>query len=158
MAQGERSRRARWTVLARVGVRLCAVPLLHVVETMRPLAIAPVADVPSFVRGLAVIRGRALPVVSLATLLGEPEGQARRFLVVRLGVDDSRHVALLVDDVVGVRGLQAAELGAVSPLTAGARPELIEAVGTLDAQLLVLLRAARLLSDDEWRTLEAHAP
>src|SRR6185436_6230529 len=47
----------------RVGGLLCALPLEHVEETMRPLAIEAIAGGPAFVRGLAVVRGAPIPAV-----------------------------------------------------------------------------------------------
>jgi purine-binding chemotaxis protein CheW len=61
-----------------VGVkgRLCAVPLTHVIEIMRPLPVEPISDVPLFVQGVSIIRGIPTPVVDLGALLGAPNGPA----------------------------------------------------------------------------------
>jgi hypothetical protein len=45
--------------VVRVGARVCALPLHHVVETMRPLPIDPVVGTPAFISGVSVIRGIA---------------------------------------------------------------------------------------------------
>jgi purine-binding chemotaxis protein CheW len=82
---------AGWALLTRVGGRLCAVPLAHTVETMRLLPVSPLGDAPPFVRGLAIIRGAAVPVVDLGALLGEPAGAVTRLVLVR--VDESRRRA-----------------------------------------------------------------
>jgi purine-binding chemotaxis protein CheW len=144
-AVGERA------LLCRVGGLLCALPLEHLVETMRPLAVQPLAGSPPFVRGLAVIRGAPLPVVDAAMLLGGSDGAATRFVTLKTG---SRHVALAVGEVVGVRALPAAELHALPPLAGEMAAEAVAAIGAADEALLVVLRSARLVPDATWAALE----
>jgi purine-binding chemotaxis protein CheW len=130
-------------IVARVAARLCALPLGQVVETMRLLPVEPVADAPPGVIGLSIIRGVAVPVVDLAVLLGGSEPPTRVILL-RVG---ERLVALAVAELVGVRRLDADLLAATPPLLQLARAELIESIGVLDAQLVLVLRAARLLPE-----------
>jgi len=135
-----------------VGVkgRLCAVPLTHVIEIMRPLSVELISDVPSFVQGISIIRGIPTPVVDLGALLGTPNGVADRFVTLRVG---ERQVALCVDSVVGVRELDVSKIGEFPPLLQGASKDAIEAMGTLDEQLLVVLRTGWELPDEVWQTL-----
>jgi purine-binding chemotaxis protein CheW len=144
-------RRAALVVAA--GSRACAVPLAHVIETMRPLPIEAVPGMPSFVRGLAIIRGAAVPVVDLADATGAAETRApTRFVLLRLG---SRRAALAVSAVVGVRDLDVASLEQMPPLLRGTGANLVEAIGLLDAELLVVLHASRLLPEETWDRLDA---
>jgi purine-binding chemotaxis protein CheW len=138
------------TVFLVVGVaaRFCAVPLQHVVETMRPLPIEVTAGAPSFVRGLSIIRGTPVPVVDLRLLLGIPPEDGTRFVALRIG---ERRVALLVDEVVGIRRLDGSSLDQLPPLLRDARGGLVQELGTLDTQLLMVLRASHLLPDDTWQ-------
>jgi purine-binding chemotaxis protein CheW len=140
-------------LFCRVRDRLCALPLAHVVETMRPLGVEPLAAMPSFVRGLARIRGVAVPVVDAGALLGAKAAAcATRFVTLRAG---ERTVALAVEEVLGVRTLAGASLVELPPLVRDANDELVAAVGTLDAELLVVLRAARLVPAELWDALES---
>jgi len=134
------------SLVCRVEARLCALPLEHAVETMRPLAVEPVVGAPPFVRGLAVVRGEPLPVVDAARLLGLQEGPIGRFVTVAVGV---RRVALAVDAVVGVRRFPPGSLRALPPLLHEAAGDVVDAIGLLDSALLLVLRSARLLPDDE---------
>jgi len=45
------------SLLVATGSVTCAIPIEHVSETMRPLPVEPIGAVPSFLLGLAIIRG-----------------------------------------------------------------------------------------------------
>jgi purine-binding chemotaxis protein CheW len=152
-AEAKRSddnRHAR-SVVCRVGARICALPVEVVIETMRPLPIEPVAGVPAFVVGLAIIRGQPVPVVDAARLLGAVATEPTRFVTIRVR---SRCIALAVDAVVGVRTIDAGALGQLPPLLAGVGRDVITAVGTLDAQLLLVLESTRVIPIDVWSALD----
>ncbi len=73
-------------LLCRVRSWFCALPVVHVEETMRPLPIGPLAGAPDFVAGLSIIRGRPTPVVDTGALLGARDAATpRRLVVLRLG-------------------------------------------------------------------------
>ena len=139
-------------IVVLVGARACAFPLHHVAETMRPLPIKAVAGTPGFVRGVSVIRGTPTPVVDLKALLENSENSPSYGRFVTLKLDD-RRVAIGVDSVVGLRNLDSAQLGALPPLLRDVTADLIESFGTCDAQLLLVLRAARIVPDEVWTTL-----
>jgi purine-binding chemotaxis protein CheW len=144
----------RPALIVTVGARACAIPLHHVAETMRPLPIEPFAEMPDFVRGVSVIRGAPVPVVDLKALLenGETSATYGRFVTLKLG---ERRVAIGVDTVVGLRTLDSAQLGELPPILRDVTAGLIEAIGTRDAQLLVVLRSARIVPHEVWATLAA---
>lgn len=132
-------------LLCRVHGSLCALPLEHAAEVMRPLPIRSLDAAPEGVLGVAVIRGAGVPVVSGAALLGKKGlGGAGRFVVLAV---EGRHVALAVDDVLGVRRIPAHVLGAVPPLLSQSARG-VSAIGALDAGLLLVLDAARLVPED----------
>jgi purine-binding chemotaxis protein CheW len=114
---------------------------------MRPLPIESVSGGREFVCGVAVIRGAPVPVVDLEVVLGSTERDARptRFVTVQA---DGQSVALAVGAVVGVREIEASEFQELPPLLRDTRSDLIEAVATADARLLLVLRAARLIPDE----------
>lgn len=142
-------------LLCRVQTRRCAIPLEHAVETMRPLPVEPVADAPHFIRGLAVIRGAPIPVVDAARLLGAPETRPARFVTLVTG---ERQVALAVDDVLGIRPISASSLQELPPLLQEAAADAVAAIGTLDADLLLVLRSARLVPEALWQAMEPSGP
>jgi purine-binding chemotaxis protein CheW len=141
----EADRKSDLSLICRVRKRLCALPLEHVIETLRPLPIEPVAGAPSVVLGLAVIRGIPLPVVDAGRLFGEEGSQPERFVTLVVG---ARRIALAVDSVLGVRTVMQDSLHALPPLLREADDDVITAIGLLDAELLLVLRTARLLPEE----------
>ena len=101
-------------LICRLEKALCAIAVEHVSAMMRPLPIEPLAAMPRFVQGVAVIRGAPIPVVDAAMLLGAVSFHATgRFVALR-----ALHprVALAVEDVLGTRDLSAASVQDLPPL------------------------------------------
>jgi purine-binding chemotaxis protein CheW len=122
---------------------LCAMPAQHIVETMRPLAVEPLAATSDFVLGLSTIRDRSVPVVDVGALLGAgSERHCTRFIVLRV---ENRFVALAVGAVQGVRKASLQSLQDLPPLLGEAAH--IASVGALDSAFLLVLRAGRILAD-----------
>lgn len=140
------------SLVCRVLTRLCALPLEHVSETMRPLPVEPVAGVPAPVAGVAIIRGAPVPVIDVACVLAGRASHPTRFVTVNVG---ARRVALAVDKVIGVRTIPTEALNELPPLLRDASTDVVAAIGTLDTQLLVVLRSARLIPEPVWSALAA---
>lgn len=139
-------------LLFRVRTRLCALPIAHILETMRPLPVESVAAAPGFVRGVALIRGVPTPVVDAGALIGAEEpADFTRFVTLRSGESG---VALAVEEVLGVRDVPPASLRRLPPLLRDAGTEILSALGALDAELLTMLKLARTLTDRIARGLE----
>ncbi|HUQ94029.1 MAG TPA: chemotaxis protein CheW [Bryobacteraceae bacterium] len=139
-------------VIVRAGTLTCALPVSQVVETMRPLPVEPLANAPRFVRGLAIIRGAPVPVVDLGALLGaNTDCPPARFVTVCAA---ERRVALAVDEILGVRDLEPFSISALPPLLREARCEIIEALGSLDVELLLVLKAGGVIPPDVWDTID----
>ena len=139
---------AATVLLVTAGLRTCAVPVDHVLETMRPLPVDAIAGLPAAVRGVALIRGTPVPVVDLARLLGDARDHAHgRFVTLKLG---ERSAALAVSTVSGVQRLDLQRMQQLPPLLRDTESELIEAIGISDAQLMLVLRAARIVPDGAW--------
>jgi purine-binding chemotaxis protein CheW len=135
-------------LLCRVSSHRIGLPIDQVVETMRPLPAERLSGAPDFVRGVSVIRGVAVPVVDVGRLVAGEASRAERFVIVRAA---QRTVALAVDRVDGLCTLPPESFHALPPLLRSSRAEIIEAIGRLDRELLLMLRGAHLLPDDVWR-------
>jgi len=139
-------------LVCQVGTRRCALPIDHVTETMRALPCEPLAGAPAFVLGVAVVRGCAVPVVDAGLLLGAtPVGGAR---FVSLAVE-GRTVALAVDAVLGVTPMADDAVHQLPPLLEVATGAVIEALGVLDSELLIVLRESRLVPESVWSLIAA---
>jgi len=138
-------------LICRVRTICAALALNNVVETMRPLPVEPFAGAPSFVRGLAVIRGAPTPVVDLGLLLGcrEP-AEPTRFVTLAVG---ERRVAVAVEGVEGMREFASDAAQELPPLLKDASAGAVAAVRALDAELMVVLSAARVIPEQVWREL-----
>ncbi len=123
-------------------------------ETLRALPIAPVAGEPPFLLCLAVIRGEPTPVGELAKLLASDHTKVDRTRLATLEPAD-RRVAFAVEQVIGVRKLDAQELNKLYPLLKSADLQLIESISSSDQQLLVVLHAARLIPEEEFPRVAA---
>jgi purine-binding chemotaxis protein CheW len=140
------------TLVCRVRDLRVAIDLAFISETMRPLSVSAVAGMPSFVAGLAVVRGVPTVVVDAGALLASAGAPAwTRFVALR---STAGPVVLAVEAVVGVRALDVASLRALPPLLGLAHTETVAAIGVRDRELLVLLDAARVVPDAVWTALE----
>lgn len=139
-------------LLCRIRQQRCAVRLRHVVEIMRPLPLQPIAGTAEFVLGVALIRGVPTPVLDCGALLGETAPpQHTRWVTIRCA---ERVAALALEDVLGVRQLPA-QIDDLPPLLRG--NEAIDAIASLDAELVLVLGDARLVPDSLWLSLERQA-
>src|SRR5262249_54456304 len=121
----------------------CAVPLSDVIETMRPLPARPLSGMPPFVRGLAAIRGEAVPVIDLGSLVaGQGDSDVKRYVTIRSG---ARPVALGVEEGVGGRLLEPERMAGPPALLHDAGGRLVEAVAALGEGVLMILDGSRLL-------------
>ncbi len=139
-------------LLVRVTGALCALPLAEVVETLRPRPVETLENTPDFILGMACIRGAAVPVVLLSALFhgGDRRDPLTRFVTLRVG---QRSIALAVESVVGIADLSDHVFDNLPPLLKSVRTEFIQALGTVDAEFLVLLDTARLVPDSVWQAL-----
>ncbi len=144
---------AKLSLLCRMRSQLCAVPLEYVAETMRPMPVTPLAGSPPFVRGMSVIRGTAIPVIDAGSLLGSvTPASPTRFITLKT---QGKHVALAVEEVIGIRSLAAVAANDLPPLLRSANADLVSAVGMLDKELLLVLQTARIVPDSVWQLMQA---
>jgi len=93
-----------------------------------------------------------VPVVDLGLLLGVEQVRATRLVALRVG---ARTVAAAVGAVLGVRTL--AGDGTLPPLLKEAGHGAIQALGSIDRELLLVLEGARLVPEALYAQLEPGA-
>jgi purine-binding chemotaxis protein CheW len=134
----------------RVREHLCALPLDHVVETMRLLPVKAFIGVPDAIRGLTVIRGEPTPVVEMGLFLDGVAGSPTRFVTVRTG---THCVALAVESIMGLHYFPLDIVKETPPLLREADTHAVAAVGTLDTELMLVLNTAHLVPDSVWELI-----
>ena len=133
------------------GSKNWAIPVVHVIESMRLPRVEAITGAPSFLLGLTVIRGESVPVVQLGSLFGDVgKATSQRLVSLRVG---QRTVAIAVAAVVGVADLDMATMAELPPLLREARLDAVEAIGVRDDELLLVLRATRLVPEAVWGAL-----
>src|SRR3712207_560509 len=135
------------SLVFRAGSLLCALRIEDVIETMRPLAVHPLAGTPPFVSGICIMRGAPTLVVDVARLLGGETAPVHRFVAVRT---DRGPVAFAIGEIQGVRPVRADPDARREALLGDAPARLVAAVGTLDAEPVLVLQSMRLVPDEVW--------
>jgi purine-binding chemotaxis protein CheW len=107
--------------------------------------------VPQFVLGVATIRGSPTPIIAAAQLLGLDAGRPTRLVTIKIR---DRIAAIAVDEVLGVRMIQADSLAGVPPLLRDASPGVVATIASLDAELMLVLEASHVVPESVWNTLE----
>jgi purine-binding chemotaxis protein CheW len=128
-------------LLFRIGDVHGAIPIVHVIETLRPLPVTPVDGVSPAVLGLAIIRGARTPVVDVGAILGVT-ATPTRFVTVR---SDAGQAALAVDEVLGLATFDEAALAERPPLVTPEREAFFGSTLQRDRQLFLVLDAARVV-------------
>jgi len=143
MMDGKSGSQDSW-LLCRAGSHLCALPLAHVVEVMRPLPVEPLADAPAFLRGISVVRGAPVAVIDLGHLLGQAKTAPTRLVTVRVG---GRVLGLAVAEVIAVRREDEVGPHAAVPLLGQVAHDAVSTIGTLDSEVLLFLEELRVLAE-----------
>ncbi|MEW5913985.1 MAG: chemotaxis protein CheW [Thermodesulfobacteriota bacterium] len=130
-----------------------ALPLAIVERVLRAVEITPLPKAPEIVRGVINLRGRVIPVVDIRRRFGLPARTLR--LDDRLLVAQASHrpVALVVDEVVGLRRLAQEQTQDSEPALSFA-PHL-KGVAKLEDGLALIYDLDQFLSLDEQKALDA---
>jgi purine-binding chemotaxis protein CheW len=101
------------------------------------------------------MRGAPVPVVDLGLLVGKQQTPGGRLVAIKAG---NRTIALLVDEVIGIRSFNAAVFNELPPLLRDVASETVAGIGALDSEMLLMLRVARIVPEDVLSDLETAGP
>jgi purine-binding chemotaxis protein CheW len=138
----------------RLGSDYFAVDIFAVERVLRYQTPTAVPNVPEWIEGVIEYQGRVLPVVNLRRrfqLPAVPATAETRVLVLKSG---SEWVGAVVDAVLEVASFDEALLSPPPALFRGLASEYLRGIVRLGDRLLIFLEVERLLSSDEWLTLE----
>lgn len=149
------------SVIFELGQTRCALPIDRVVEIGEVPKITPVPNVPSWLAGVANLRGDVLAVIDLCALVGLPpfdrERRRGRLLVVRSSAGPKGEVAagLWVDAVHGVSQLARTGLAPPGGPVDDALAALLEGVLVHEGRLLAAIDLDILFAHPELKGLRA---
>ncbi|MBN1285274.1 MAG: purine-binding chemotaxis protein CheW [Anaerolineae bacterium] len=131
------------TLLVTLRNETYAIPITSISYVEDSIPVIPVPCVPSFVAGIANLRGHIIPVLDLAELLGIPGSSSAADILVRAS-NDEMTVAFRVEAVGEVAALALADLDPIPDILDAAKPEYLS--GTFPNGV-VLLNVDAILSD-----------
>jgi purine-binding chemotaxis protein CheW len=136
-------------VTFRLGEDLFAADINEVERVLRYSQPTPVPNVPEWVQGVVEYRSRVVPVIDLRTRFGltarKPDGATRLMVLTA----ETEWIAAVVDAVLEVVPISAAQLAPPPPLFRGLSAEFLRGILRRDEQLVIVLDVARLLSVSE---------
>src|SRR5688500_3925722 len=143
---------SREVLVSEVGGQRYGLPIVDVLELVRPVAITPLPNAPAVIEGIVNVRGRVLPVLDVRArfrLPAKPLEPSDHFIVAAAGprgvilrVDRATHLALVDEDTIQ------------APETLGAGPGYLEGVAQVDGGLVLIHDVAAFLSASEAASLD----
>jgi purine-binding chemotaxis protein CheW len=114
-----------------------AIPLEHVLEVFRMVAVTPLLEAPSWVRGVIDIRGRVVPVIDLRVKLGMPVRETDLSTPIVMVETGSAVAGLVIDEVLEVLSIPSE---AVVPLDPAAGPtRVLTSLARMGGRLVLVL-------------------
>jgi len=132
-----------------IGDEEYAIDIMKIDSVTEMLKIMKLPGLPTFVKGVANLRGEVIPILNTRTKFGltsKPDDSKDRIVIILVG---NKKVGMIVDEVKEVLTLQDEQLEE-TPSTAGASSaRFISAIAKLDNRMLIILDIDKILSEDE---------
>jgi purine-binding chemotaxis protein CheW len=135
-------------VIFRVGSQAFALNIFQVERVLRYQEATPLPGAPPFLEGVFAYGDRPIPLVDLRKRFAEPARIRDETRVIVLGQDEGS-LGIVVDAVLAVRKVAAAEIVPPSPALRGLAAECVQATIVADGRTIVVLAAGRLLTTTE---------
>ena len=122
-----------------------AIYILVIQEIARPIAVTHVPRVPAYIRGIANLRGRVIPILDLHTRLGLSAfvpGSRNRFVICHT---ESGEVGILADKVNDVVELKRNKLQPPPAKIAASGSGFITHIGRVGGRILIVLDTEKIL-------------
>lgn len=126
-----------------------AVDIMRISQIIQPQPIRPVPRAPEYIDGVVELRGAVIPIMDLRRRFGlEPESVARgtKFIIVRF---QGRFVGFVVDRVIGVHRVPAADIRATPEWIAGPEAAVFTGVCRREDHLVLLIDLAVLITSSD---------
>lgn len=136
-----------------VGREMFAVGILNVKEIIEYDNLTAIPMMPNFIRGVINLRGAVVPVIDLgARFSGSVSSVQRRtcIVIVEVTQDDEKHdLGVMVDAVVEVLEIPAADIEPAPSFGAQIRADFIAGMGKITGKFVIILDIQRVLSVEE---------
>ena len=139
----------------RIGKQHCVTAMDDIAEVLTEPAATRLPGVKPWVRGVANVRGRLLPLVDLSAFLGEQgtrDQRQRRVLVIEKG---EIYLGLIVDDVFGMQHFNAETFRLDSELQVSTIANYVQGCYEHAKRQWVVFRPVQLIEDDNFYTVAA---
>jgi purine-binding chemotaxis protein CheW len=131
------------------------IEILKVQEIRGYDAVTPIANTPSFIKGVVNLRGKIVPIVDLRIKFNLGKVGYDEFTVVIILNLSGRVVGIVVDGVSDVMALKEDQLRDVPSLVTNIDTKYIVGLATVDQQMLILVDIEQLMSSDEMQLLDS---
>ncbi|WP_269618830.1 chemotaxis protein CheW [Zhongshania sp. BJYM1] len=139
----------------RIGEQYCVTAMDDIAEVLTEPAVTRLPGVKPWVRGVANVRGRLLPLVDLTAFIEDrvnSEQRQRRVLVIEKG---EIYLGLIVDDVFGMQHFDAETFSLKSDLSTPAMANYIQGCYQHGQRQWLVFRPVQLIEDDNFYTVAA---
>jgi purine-binding chemotaxis protein CheW len=142
-------------VVFRVGGQDFAFNIFHVQRILRYERPAPLPKAPPFLEGVLNVQGAVVPVIDLRKRFELPRAEAGEETRTMILEVEGAGVGAVVDAVVEVLRVSAAQVTPPPPVVRGLAAEYIQGIISLAGRTVILLQTARLLTSSERIALRA---
>jgi purine-binding chemotaxis protein CheW len=130
------------------------IEILKVQEIRGYDAVTPIANTPSFIKGVVNLRGKIVPIVDLRIKFNLGKVVYDEFTVVIILNLSGRVVGIVVDGVSDVMALKEDQLRDVPSLVTSIDTKYIVGLATVEQQMLILVDIEQLMSSQEMALLD----
>ena len=130
------------------------IEILKVIEIVGMMEITTVPRMPTFVKGVANLRGKVIPVVDLRLKFGMPEGEPTATSCIIVVLVGEAEMGIIVDNVLEVQEISADEIEEKRPpLALRSTPRFILGIGKAGGKIAILLDIDKVLTEQEFAAL-----
>jgi len=134
-------------VVFRIDQQHYALPLDHVIRTVRMVAVTPVPDMPHSMLGLISMAGQMLPVIDLGRLLGQAGNNPELQDILLIVQIQDQTVAVIVDEVLNIKEFSSKQIQ--SPPAALSQSCFLLAAIQHEETFILILDASRMLPNHD---------
>lgn len=145
----------------RLALEVYGISILKVQEIVGMMPVTRVPKMPAYVRGVVNLRGRIIPVIDLSQRFGlapAEDTEVTCVIVVQvIGASGSVTLGLIVDEVREVVDIVDEQIEPVPDLGVAVDLSLIQGIGKLERQVVMLLEIDQVLTVGEFEAIERAA-